>query len=142
MSVLPLDGETDPIRRAIIAATNRLLARHPTQLQRATERLTARDRGQRQMVAPHPPAHRPQGEVPSRGACANHTGSGPSVRRRLRRPEAENAELRQHSRHLESRLEIYATALNQLALENAALSGREADAAKVRMLPRRRQPNP
>ncbi|MFB7323881.1 MULTISPECIES: hypothetical protein [unclassified Streptomyces] len=42
----------------------------------------------------------------------------------------------------ESRLEIYATALNQLALEHAALSGRDADAARVRTLPRRRQPLP
>ena len=53
-----------------------------------------------------------------------------------------HAELRKHCRDLENRLEIYATALNQLALENAALSGRDADAAKVRALPRRRPPNP
>ncbi|MGX4731442.1 hypothetical protein [Kitasatospora griseola] len=43
-------------------------------------------------------------------------------------------------RELEIRLGIYATALNQLALENAVLTGRDADTAKVRALPRRRQP--
>ncbi|WP_405736424.1 hypothetical protein OG607_44910 [Streptomyces sp. NBC_01537] len=48
----------------------------------------------------------------------------------------QHADLREHCRHLEIRLQIYATALNQLALENASLSGRDADAAKVRTLPR------
>ena len=52
----------------------------------------------------------------------------------------QNDDLRRYSRHLENRLEIYATALNQLALEHAAISGRDADAAKVRTLPRRRPP--
>ncbi|WP_078894251.1 hypothetical protein [Streptomyces sp. NRRL S-1022] len=50
------------------------------------------------------------------------------------------AELSKHCRHLESRLEIYATALNQLALELEAATGRDADAAKIRTLPRRRPP--
>lgn len=49
----------------------------------------------------------------------------------------QHAELRQHCRALESRLRIYATALQQLALENAALSDRDADAAKITALPRR-----
>ncbi|MEU1690039.1 hypothetical protein ABZ590_00215 [Streptomyces hirsutus] len=54
----------------------------------------------------------------------------------------ENTELRQYCRQMESRLETYATALHQLALEHAALSGRDAGAARVKALPRRRQPLP
>ncbi|MFJ5681056.1 hypothetical protein [Streptomyces sp. NPDC093097] len=37
----------------------------------------------------------------------------------------------------EERLQIYATALSLLTLEHAALSGQDAEAAKVRVLPRR-----
>jgi len=76
-------------------------------------------------------------------ATARSFHSWPAVTgQRLEKLKRENAELRRHCRHLESRLEIYATALNQLALEHAALSGRDADAAKIRTLPRRRQASP
>jgi len=51
--------------------------------------------------------------------------------------QARHDDLQTHARFLEDRLQIYATALNLLALETAALSGRDADAAKVRVLPRR-----
>ncbi|OEJ29055.1 hypothetical protein AS594_36245 [Streptomyces agglomeratus] len=44
-------------------------------------------------------------------------------------------ELQAHCRILETRLQLYATTLNLLSLENAALSGRDADAAKVRAMP-------
>ncbi|MFJ1930367.1 MULTISPECIES: hypothetical protein [unclassified Streptomyces] len=37
---------------------------------------------------------------------------------------------------LEERLQLYATAINLLALENAALTGRETDTAQVVALPR------
>ncbi|MET7772008.1 hypothetical protein [Nocardia sp. NPDC005366] len=53
-----------------------------------------------------------------------------------------HAELNRHCRDLEKRLEVYAVALNRLALENAALADRDADTAKVRALPRGRRPNP
>jgi hypothetical protein len=46
-----------------------------------------------------------------------------------------HAELRQHCADLEERLQVYAAAFNLLALENAALSGRDAGA---RVLPIRR----
>ncbi|MDF3294439.1 hypothetical protein [Streptomyces silvisoli] len=47
-----------------------------------------------------------------------------------------HARLQKHCQFLEQRLKIYATAVNQLALENAALSDRDAEAAKLRVLPR------
>ncbi|MGW2643060.1 hypothetical protein [Streptomyces sp. NPDC001348] len=51
-------------------------------------------------------------------------------------------ELQAHCRTLETRLQLYATALNLLSLENAALSGRDAAAAKVRAMPRQPQHMP
>ncbi|MYV45131.1 hypothetical protein GT031_05780 [Streptomyces sp. SID2888] len=45
------------------------------------------------------------------------------------------ADLRQHCADLEERLQVYATAINLLTLENAALTGRDAGA---RVLPIRR----
>lgn len=50
--------------------------------------------------------------------------------------------LQAHCRFLEGRLKIYAAALNLLTMEHAAATGRDADAAKVRTLPRRRQHAP
>ncbi|MGI5194546.1 hypothetical protein ACQEVY_13080 [Streptomyces sp. CA-288835] len=50
--------------------------------------------------------------------------------------------LQAHCRFLEGRLKIYSAALNLLSMEHAAATGRDADAAKVRTLPRRRQHTP
>ncbi|MFJ1936300.1 hypothetical protein ACIOGZ_27015 [Kitasatospora sp. NPDC088160] len=50
--------------------------------------------------------------------------------------KTKHADLQAHCRFLEARLRTYASAINLLALENAALSGRDADAAKLRALPR------
>lgn len=47
-------------------------------------------------------------------------------------------ELQAHCRFLEARLQIVAAAANLLALENAALSGQDAEEAKVRIIPGRR----
>ncbi|MGC0417798.1 hypothetical protein [Embleya sp. AB8] len=46
-------------------------------------------------------------------------------------------DLQAHCRFPEARLQNYATALNLMTLENAALSGRDAEAAKVRVMPPR-----
>lgn len=51
-----------------------------------------------------------------------------------------HAELQAQCRLLEERLRVYVTALNLLALENAALADRDAESAKVRIPPRRREP--
>jgi hypothetical protein len=141
VSVLPLDGETDPVRRDIIAAINRMLAGTP---HRSQGRLNVTQLAVEANVKRWHLTHqhidlkqRFQTEVAraeTKQAAALRSADEHADLKR------QHAELRQHCRHLESRLEIYATALNQLALENAALSGRDADAAKVRALPRRRQP--
>lgn len=143
MTVLALDDEHDPVRREIIAAINRLLAGTP---HRSNGRLNVS-----QLAI--------EADVKRWHLTHQHTDLKDRFQEEVSRAEAkraasakvadayedlkkENADLRQHCRHLESRLEIYAAALNQLAREHAALSGRDADAAKIRTLPRRRHPNP
>ncbi|SOD83048.1 hypothetical protein [Streptomyces sp. Ag109_G2-15] len=143
MTVLSLDGETDPVRREIIAAINRLLAGTP---HRSNGRLNVSQLAIEADVKRWHLTHqhtdlkdRFQAEIALAEAKRATAAQSVDAYEELKR---ENAELRQHCRHLQSRLEIYATALNQLALEHATLSGRDADAAKVRALPRRRQPLP
>ncbi|MCM8551602.1 hypothetical protein [Streptomyces sp. STCH 565 A] len=140
MTVLPLDGESDAVRREIIAAINRLLAGTP---HRSNGRLNVTQLAVEADVKRWHLTHQHtdlkdqfQAEVAraeaKRAAAVEQADEYAELKR-------ENAELRKHCRHLEARLEIYATALNQLALENAALSARDADAAKVRTLPRSRR---
>lgn len=140
MTVLPLDGESDAVRREIIVAINRLLAGTP---HRSNGRLNVTQLAVEADVKRWHLTHQHtdlkdqfQAEVAraeaKRAAAVEQADEYAELKR-------ENAELRRHCRHLEARLEIYATALNQLALENAALSARDADAAKVRTLPRSRR---
>ncbi|MFI5942886.1 hypothetical protein ACIBCB_21880 [Streptomyces uncialis] len=143
MTVLPLDGEHDPVRREIIAAINRLLACTPHRSNgrlNVTQLAIEADVKRWHLTHQHTDLKdRFQAEAAqeeTKRMKAAQTGDD------LEELKRQNAELRRHCRHLESRLEIYAMALNQLALEHAALSGRDADAAKVRTLPRRRQPLP
>ncbi|WP_430378147.1 hypothetical protein [Streptomyces sp. B1-3] len=143
MTVLPLDGERDPVRRDIIAAINRLLAGTPHRSNgrlNVTQLAIEADVKRWHLTHQHTDLkERFQAEAAQEEAKRAKAAQNGDDLEKLKR---ENAELRQHCRHLESRLEIYATALNQLALEHAALSGRDADAAKIRTLPRRRQANP
>ncbi|MGW7363202.1 hypothetical protein ACWGI8_07190 [Streptomyces sp. NPDC054841] len=143
MTVLPLDGETDPVRRDIIAAINRLLAGTP---HRSNGRLNVTQLAVEADVKRWHLTHQHTDlkdlfRVEVAHAEAKRTTAARSADdyEELKR---RHAELRQYCRHLEGRLEIYATALNELALEHAALSGRDADAAKIRTLPRRRQSLP
>lgn len=143
MTVFPLDSETDPVRREIIAAINRLLAGTP---HRSNGRLNVSQLSIEADVKRWHLTHqhtdlkdRFQAEVALSEAKRTTAARSADAFEDLKR---EHAELRRNCRQLESRLEIYATALDQLALEHAALSGRDADAARVRTLPRRRQPLP
>jgi len=143
VSVLPLDGETDPVRRDIIAAINRMLAGTPHRSQgrlNVTQLAVEANVNRWHLTHQHLDLkQRFQTEVASaetkRAAAVRSAGDYEDLKRK-------HAELRKHCRDPENRLKIYATTLNQLALENAALSGRDADAAKVRALPRRHPPNP
>lgn len=141
MTVLPLDGETDPVRRDIIAAINRLFAGTP---HRSAGRLNvtqlAIEADVKRWYLTHQHTDlKDQFQVEVARADAKRAAAV-QITDEYEELKRQNAELRKYCRHLESRLEIYATALNQLALEHAALSGRNADAAKIRALPRRRQP--
>ncbi|AVZ75560.1 hypothetical protein SLUN_28475 [Streptomyces lunaelactis] len=143
MTVLPLDGEGDPVRREIIAAINRLLAGTPHRSNgrlNVTQLAIEADVKRWHLTHQHTDLKdRFQAEAAAAEGKRKAAAQSADAFENLKR---EHAELRQYCRQLESRLEIYATALNQLALEYAALSGRDADAAKVRTLPRRRQPLP
>ncbi|KAK1182472.1 hypothetical protein B7755_032685 [Streptomyces sp. NBS 14/10] len=143
MTVFPLDNEQDPVRRDIIAAINRLLAGTPHRSNgrlNVTQLAIEADVKRWHLTHQHTDLKdRFQAEAAQAEAKWTKAVQAGDAHEGLKR---EHAELRQYCRHLESRLEVYATALNQLALEHAALSGRDADAAKVRTLPRRRQPLP
>jgi hypothetical protein len=56
--------------------------------------------------------------------------------------QKQHAELRKHCAVLEERVRTYAAVLNLLMLENAALSGRDTDSARVLPLPRREERGP
>ncbi|MET8013419.1 hypothetical protein ABZU86_16310 [Streptomyces sp. NPDC005271] len=143
MTVLPLDDEQDPVRRDIIAAINRLLVGTP---HRSNGRLNVTQLAIEADVKRWHLTHqhtdlKDRFQAEAAYAEAKRTAAVQSADA-YKDLKQQNAELRQYCRQLESRLEIYAAALNQLALEYAALSGRDDDAAKVRTLPRRRQPLP
>lgn len=141
MTVVPLDHETDPVRRAIIAAMNRLLTGTP---QRSNGRLNvsqlATEAGVKRwhLTHQHPDLKdlfqtQAANEESKRTAHLRSADAFEGLKQR-------HAELQSHCRFLEARLQTYATALNLLTLENAALSGQEAEAAKVRVLPRQYLP--
>lgn len=112
MSVLPLDGETDPVRREIIAAINRMLAGTPHRSQgRLNVTQLAVEANVKRWHLTHQHLdlkHRFQTEVArvetKRAAAVRSADDYEDLKRR-------HAELREHCRDLESRLEIYATAL-------------------------------
>ncbi|MFF2185092.1 hypothetical protein [Streptomyces sp. NPDC058155] len=133
----PLENETDPIRRAILAAMNRLFAGTP---QRSNGRLNVSqlaveaDVKRWHLTHQHPDLKdlfqaKTSEEETKR---ASHVRSADAYEK-LRK---QHSTLQAHCRFLEERLQIYATALNLLSLEHAALSGHGAAAAKVRVLPR------
>jgi hypothetical protein len=138
MTAFPLDSETDPVRQKILAAMNRLLAGTP---QRSNGRMSVTQLAVEADVKRWNLTHQ---HTDLKDLFQTQAARAESQRPALMRSadahdelKRQHAELRQHCRDLEARLRIYATALQQLALENAALSGRDADAAKVRALPRR-----
>ena len=141
MTAVPLDQEPDPVRRAIIAAMNRLLTGTS---QRSNGRLNISqlaieaDVKRWHLTHQHPDLKdlfKTQ-VVNQESKRAAHLRSADAFEELKRK----HAELQRHCRFLEARLQTYATAVNLLALENAALSGQEAEAAKVRVLPRQRLP--
>ncbi len=138
MTPISLGNETDPTRRAIIAAINRLLAGTP---KRSTGRLNVSQLAVEADVKRWHLTHQHsdlmglfQAEVAKHDAKRTTHVREAEAYEELKQ---KHAELQAHSRFLEERLQIYATALNLLSLEHASLSGQKADAAKVRVMPRR-----
>lgn len=143
MTRFPIGSETDPVRRAITAAMNRLFAGTP---QRSTGRLNvtqlAIEAGLKRwhLTHQHPDLkdlfqeHAAKDKA-KRAAHAQSTDAFENLKKK-------HAELQAHCRFLEARLHTVATAANLLALENAALSGQDAENAKVRAIPRRRSHMP
>jgi hypothetical protein len=109
MTTLSIDHETDPVRRAILAAMNRLFAGRP---QRSSGRLNVT-----QLAI--------EADVKRWHLTHQHLDLRDLFQARAAEAETD----------WEARLHTYATALNLISLENAALSGQGAEAPKVRALP-------
>ncbi|MDQ0956230.1 hypothetical protein QFZ66_000108 [Streptomyces sp. B4I13] len=126
----PADG--DPVRAAILAAMDRLLAGTPL---RSSGRLSvsqlAIEADVKRWHLTH--QHLDLKELfQARVAAQNSTPEAFS--RKLSEHEQlkkKYADLRQHCADLEERLQVYAAAINLLALENAAPSGRDSGARVV-----------
>ncbi|MER6126865.1 hypothetical protein ABT173_30590 [Streptomyces sp. NPDC001795] len=135
-----LDNETDTVRPAILAAMNRLFAGTP---QRSNGRLNVSQLAIEADVKRWHLAHQhPDLKDLFQAKAAEEEGGRASPVRSADAYEAlkkQHAEVQAHCRFLEERLQIYATALNLLSLEHAALAGRDTEAAKVRVLPRQPQ---
>ncbi|MFD4248013.1 hypothetical protein ACFWP3_41540 [Streptomyces sp. NPDC058525] len=139
MTTFPFDHETDPGRRAILAAMNRLFAGTP---QRSTGRLNvsqlAIEAGVKRWQLTH--QHTDLKDLFQARAEEHETHRTAQVRAADEFVELKkkHADLQAHCRSLEERLGIYATALHLITLENAALAERGDQAAKVRPLVRQR----
>ncbi|MFD7627545.1 hypothetical protein ACFV7Q_16150 [Streptomyces sp. NPDC059851] len=139
MSRFALDEETDPVRRDILAAMNRLFAGTPA---RSAGRLNvsqlAAEAGLKRwhLTHQHPDlkdlfqSHVAQDHA-ARPKLAETADAHTDLKRR-------HADLQAHCQNLEKRLAAYANALHLLALENAALADRHEQQAKIRPLPRPR----
>jgi hypothetical protein len=136
MTAVPLGRETDPIRRAIVAAMNRLLAGTP---QRSNGKLNVSQLAIEAAVKRWHLTHQHpdlkdlfQAQVAKQESKrATHLRSADAFEDLQRK----HADLLEHCRILEARLQTYATAVNLLAMENAALRDEDTDVAKVRFLP-------
>lgn len=137
MTAFPFDNETDAVRRAILAAMNRLFAGTP---QRSNGRLNVSqlaieaDVKRWHLTHQHPDLK----DLFQAKTAEEETKRASHVRSSdaYEKLKKQHTDLQAHCRFLEERLQIYATALNLLSLEHAALSGRDAAAAKIRVLPR------
>jgi uncharacterized protein YceH (UPF0502 family) len=131
-------ADDDPVRAAILAAIDRLLNGTP---QRSEGRLSvsqlAVEAGVKRWHLTHQHTdlrdlfqERVRQSQDSQAASARTASAHEDLKARY-------ADLQRHCADLESRLQLYAATINALTLENAALSGRAANSAKVIPLNRR-----
>ncbi|WP_030017974.1 hypothetical protein [Streptomyces monomycini] len=142
MTSTPL-ADGDPVRAAILAAMDRLLAGTPL---RSSGRLSVSQLAIEARIKRWQLTHQHldlkdlfQARVKAQGNTPEAFSKELSEHEKLKK---KYADLRQHCADLEERLRVYAAAVNLLALENAALTGREPG-ARVIPLPRaQRLPGP
>lgn len=138
MTAIPLNGETDPIRRAIIAAMNRLFAGTP---KRSTGRLNVSQLAIEADIQRWHLTHQHQDlkELFQARVATEETKRITHVRGQDEHQELRKkyTELQAHARFLEERLQLYATAVNLLSLELRSVTAQEEDSARVRVMPRR-----
>jgi len=126
--------ESDPVRTAILAAMDRLLAGTPL---RSSGRLSVSQLAIEADVKRWHLTHKHldlqelfQARVKAQGSTPEAFSKELSEHEKLKK---KYAELRQHCADLEERIRVYSAAVNLLALENAALTGREPGARVIRM---------
>jgi predicted transposase YdaD len=138
MNTIPIEHETDPTRKAILAAMNRLLTHTP---QHSTGRLTvtqlAIEAGVKRWLLTH--QHTDLKDLFQRHVEQQEAHRSTVLRSsdELETLKTRHGQLQAHCQFLEARIAIYAAALNLLAAENAALAAHTTNAAKVRPMPRR-----
>ncbi len=137
MTKIPLTGESDPVRRTIIRAMNRLLDGTP---QRTNGQLNVTQLAIEADIKRWHLTHQHRDLKDLFQARAAEAQAKSVIHRRTADAYEElkkkHEDLQAHCHALEERLQTYATALHLLALENAALSGERTEAAKVRLMPR------
>jgi hypothetical protein len=131
-------NDTDPIRRQILAAIDRLLDGAPT---RSTGRLSvtqlAAEAGLRRWHLTHQHTDlKDLFQARVRDLEAARVGQGTALDT-LESLQKEHNGLRRHCAELEERLRTYATVIDLLTLENAALADSCDDTAKIVPLQRR-----
>lgn len=143
MTRIAPEAHDDPTRRSIIAAMDRLLAGKP---QRSTGGLNitqlANEAGLARWHLTHQHPDLKDLFQQKAAAVAAKSLTHAAAADEFEALKARHAELQAHCRELEAWLRTYATALNLLSLEHAALSGRDAEAAKLHVIPRRQEQLP
>ncbi|MFI6084244.1 hypothetical protein ACIBBB_25265 [Streptomyces sp. NPDC051217] len=124
MSSIPFDNEQSPTRRAIISAMNRLFAGTP---QRSNGRLNVSQLAieanvKRWHLTHQHPDLRQLFQTKTAELETRRTSNAQSTDA-FEELKKKHQELQAHCRTLETRLQLYATTVNLLSLENAALSG-------------------
>lgn len=130
----------ESVRKSLLAAMDRLIAGNPT---RSTGRLNvsqlAIEAGVKRWHLTHQHTDLKDQFQARVLELESQRGSRIQVAGAFHALQEQHAELRKHCAVLEERVRTYATVLNLLMLENAALSGRDADSARVLPLPRREE---
>ncbi len=137
----PTRTETDPTRRAILAATDRLINGTPT---RSTGRLSvsqlAAEAGIQRWHLTHQHTDlKDQFQARVKELEAGRISQAGAADELAALQEA-HADLRRHCAAIETQLRVYATVINLLTMENAALTNHEADTARLLPFPRRIEP--